>query len=617
LKTIKFSYDNSSTQRLTLGSVVESGKKAYLFSYDNIGSLPDYLANKSDHWGFYNNTYANLDYSNYYSYRNPNATYTKYGVLNKITYPTGGYTEFEFESHNYRKQLNMERWKLPLVNYSSNQLAGGLRIKQIRNSDTSNGPAQLVKEYYYVSDYLQNKANAVQSSGVLGGQIQYYFTDYIVYAFNENDIKKKMSVFSSNSVLPSCHNTNGSHLGYTEVIEKGPDNSFTRYQFTNFDNGYMDEAADAIIQFSRTPYEAYASKASDRGLLILQEDYNAEGIKLKSKSITYEKDANANNYVRAMNASYRNVCPNSAVSYDEGTVYKIYTYLLRPLTESESYYDPASGNSLQTSNISYAYTTKKLIRSVSTQNSDGKEYMKRYKYTGDYDLVATNGADKLVFNYMMIRNMIGYPAEEQAFEKINGNWNVLESRLIRYLFPLGELTAGGAVCPKEEYLLEISAPVANFEESKLHSSGILQINSNYKKRIIYEYDYYGNPNQISKDSINTVYLWGYNHQYLVAEIKNATYSTVKQILTETLINRVANAATPTASDLTAINNLRTNTTLKDAHITTCTYKPLVGMLTSKDPRGVETQYVYDTFGRLTRVILDGKTIEEYQYNYKN
>jgi hypothetical protein len=140
-----------------------------------------------------------------------------------------------------------------LITSSSNQLAGGVRIKSIKHFGTLSTTPDIVKEYYYVSDYLQNQTDAVQSSGVLGGQIKYFF-DYRVTAFNDNDTKLKKSIFSSVSVLPSCYNAHGSHIGYTEVVEKMSDDSFCRYLFTNFDNGYMDEPADAIIQLVHTPF---------------------------------------------------------------------------------------------------------------------------------------------------------------------------------------------------------------------------------------------------------------------------------------------------------------------------------------------------------------------------
>lgn len=49
--------------------------------------------------------------------RKGNETYIKAGSLVKLTYPTGGYTLFEYEGHQI----------------SADEKAGGLRIKSIKN----------------------------------------------------------------------------------------------------------------------------------------------------------------------------------------------------------------------------------------------------------------------------------------------------------------------------------------------------------------------------------------------------------------------------------------------------------------------------------------------------
>jgi len=69
--------------------------------------------------------------------------------------------------------------------------------------------------------------------------------------------------------------------------------------------------------------------------------------------------------------------------------------------------------------------------------------------------------------------------------------------------------------------------------------------------------------------------------------------------------------------LTLIDNLRFNANLKDALITTYTYKPFVGIQTMTDPRGVITNYDYDSSERLQKVTQAGKVIESYDYYYKN
>jgi YD repeat-containing protein len=94
---------------------------------------------------------------------------------------------------------------------------------------------------------------------------------------------------------------------------------------------------------------------------------------------------------------------------------------------------------------------------------------------------------------------------------------------------------------------------------------------------------------------------------------------ITQIINESTLNTIAAKSRPYISDWTLINNLRSNTQLKEAQITTFKYKPLVGMTSSTDPAGISTYYDYDTFGRLkeTYIIENGlkKTVQSYIYKY--
>ena len=133
----------------------------------------------------------------------------------------------------------------------------------------------------------------------------------------------------------------------------------------------------------------------------------------------------------------------------------------------------------------------------------------------------------------------------------------------------------------------------------------------------HNYDIYGNLQYASKYGADpVVYLWSYNYQYPIAEIKNASFDQVQTNLGGySVVNQIAAANEPSSSDLTTINNLRTQ--LPYALVTTYTYKPLVGKLSMTDPRGVITKYDYDSFGRLIKVTQADKVIETYDYHYKN
>jgi YD repeat-containing protein len=96
-------------KRLYLDSLKTDLHKTHRFYYNAPNSLPSRLSKSQDFWGYYNGE-PNTSLVPSYSYtvsggstvfvsganRNPNAV-AKTGTLNKIVYPTGGNTEFDFE----------------------------------------------------------------------------------------------------------------------------------------------------------------------------------------------------------------------------------------------------------------------------------------------------------------------------------------------------------------------------------------------------------------------------------------------------------------------------------------------------------------------------------------
>lgn len=84
---------------------------AYKYSFEyNPMPLPSKLSNQIDHWGFYNGASGNesrglipsftLPGIHYYgAKREVNPTYAQAAMLTKINYPTGGYAQFDWQSH--------------------------------------------------------------------------------------------------------------------------------------------------------------------------------------------------------------------------------------------------------------------------------------------------------------------------------------------------------------------------------------------------------------------------------------------------------------------------------------------------------------------------------------
>ena len=53
-------------------------------------------------------------------------------------------------------------------------------------------------------------------------------------------------------------------------------------------------------------------------------------------------------------------------------------------------------------------------------------------------------------------------------------------------------------------------------------------------------------------------------------------------------------------------------------VSTYTYDPLIGVRSITPPSGIRENYLYDSAGRLEKVIdMEGKILKEMKYNYKN
>lgn len=129
LKTIEFDNDhyfnldggNPATKdrydiRLKLDGITIRGKQngvhqTYGFEYENPDGVPPRDSNSQDYFGYYNGQsnssliprYETGSYVFNGANREPNTAYGKRGMLTKITYPTKGYTEFEYEGHDIYK----------------------------------------------------------------------------------------------------------------------------------------------------------------------------------------------------------------------------------------------------------------------------------------------------------------------------------------------------------------------------------------------------------------------------------------------------------------------------------------------------------------------------------
>lgn len=402
-KNISLKYNNNNNERLALQSVKLYNDDEYLgkyeFTYNSIDLLPDYLALMNDHWGFYNGItdIFNNSVNTFTNTRNPNEECMMYGMLTKIKYPTGGYSRYVFEPHTYKKTANIIHGMNETVS-ATNLMAGGARLKEIVRSDTGSEE----DEYTYKSYIYSADLNSGISSGILSAPIQY--VDTLDITSDHHHLQ--MIEMRSESVLPVSTSGGTSHIQYSDVIEVNNDGTYSKYHFTNYDNGYRDEACCTMLEADREKFAKFNSKAMERGLLLSKYEFSSSNQLVRGTEYTYHKDSDSNNYVRAVFAKFYNFCNGSADSWYDGQAYKIYTYSMLPETEEETVYE--SNGSIKTT-TRYAYNDFNQLSSKTVYNGNTEIEKEIHSYVGDY----TNNN---MFAAMTNRNML-FPVETTKYIK--------------------------------------------------------------------------------------------------------------------------------------------------------------------------------------------------------
>lgn len=170
LKQIKFYqsyFYNDFTYRLRLDSMAVMDKggvvmERYRFEYNTDVQLPRKVSKSRDYWGYYNGKTNNTLVprmeipftaggatgnstitigSGTPNSRDPDPAFMQAYMLKKIYYPTGGYTEFEFETNKY------------LDNQNNTKYAGGLRVSKISSTDGVRGTPTVTTYQYGDNGY--------------------------------------------------------------------------------------------------------------------------------------------------------------------------------------------------------------------------------------------------------------------------------------------------------------------------------------------------------------------------------------------------------------------------------------------------------------------------------
>lgn len=540
-----FNYLSNSTKRLRLLSINENNRCKYQFSYNNFDNEPSYNTGTTDFWGFYCPTPRHDDVlsiinSLFDGIPNPSSDTLSavsesfissllggtinYGMLTRITYQTGGYTDFSYEKNTfdfYNNRNDSAKWELISNNNVYNN-GPGLRIKSIKHYD-SDSTLQLHKDYYY--DW-----------GILSGLPKLFWEE--VFYYPKSDVRDTIKQLFLKPPLPMSSNGSSVPITYSKVTEKD-NNGSTVYYYRNYKDHediweelYTQNEIEQLkylhLDDDSVSYEIIIgggiisgcpnalginSRELERGQLIFKIVYNENEDTLLKEKYFYDVNDNAAMPLTINNATCY-MYSRGYVIEPEPTVYFPKNYVIRSefekaiypfnLYKKESFYYPDADSAMYTMNA-YEYDAYNNVNREVQILGNGDSLITRKAYVHEFEQTTPSYAlDKVVLEKnIRLKNAGKYLTEAKYFEYYEPEDSILILNKAR--------------------LKEISSPILNDTAVIVGED----IENYYQILNVTAYDNNYNPLEaIDIEGMTTSYMWDHTNTHLIATVKNAKHNEI-------------------------------------------------------------------------------------------
>ena len=578
-QTSKLSFDDvymhSSSSIDTQDNFINGGLSGDLFTLDSEKTI--YIRLKIDY--MLNETPLDLLYHGY-EVRIQKKQGNSYSTVYTIFYPDAHEGPIMPQWKDWHYTLTAGTYKLSINrNFSFSSLPnteyqaqGEVKLSIYTGSPVmcNTGAGIRIKEILNESEGLQiQKRKFIYKNGLLMSEPRFhYIWNVSHFEMNDDGIHQYQAQYihgTSSSLIPYSNSASGAPVGYGCVSEELWDTTFkgtTSYYFNNEADEINPEYLSIIPNIpllSHTNNGLLTAKyyIDNSKRILRQEEYTYSNVELRA--ITGLKMFAPPMENQHFGLYYYNI-PSEWWKLDSQTVTEYH------------------GNKKHSKTTDYLYNNVNYLPScIQKRNSDGRLSIHNITYA--------NSSSIGILGKMQTAHMFNIPIEET--ESINTS--IVSRKIHTY---------------KEEQ-----------NKILLQDLSVAKGNTTPQLRIKYlNYDCYGNIAYYIKDNIeHVVYLWGYNGQYPIAKIENATYSAVQTALSGVTPDALAKQPHP---NMDQVNALRT--ALPKALIHTYTYRPHVGIIAETDSKNVTIHYEYDSMNRL-KYIRDmyGNILKSFDYQYKH
>lgn len=488
--------------------------------------------------------------------------------LKRINFPTGGYTEYEYEP-----------------NETSDSKGNGQRVRRIKSYPSVNEDPVIT-----IFEYGENQSGrGISDNTIDEGWFSQSMASYSVFrddGIGDTRYVKRITTFTNTAdYIPNESLT----VYYPEV---------STYQYNK---DYTVSNGKTISSYNiPNNINMYGQAPGLKPTLSSRIVYNIQDIPLQKEGYTYQRTSGQTYMIVRPSQIVTITGTNDDPSYNTLRNQWLYTYYHVPqlyipinydisssidlLTSKQLILYTGSDSVVQTENYTYDISRNQLTKIVQNSSAGG---------TFEQEFIYPNDSHQLV----TIWNI--YSAKLQEITRNSGQ----ELKRIRYNYPT---FTGRQPLPLP----------SSIDYSGTGTGG-------FTRELDYLYDQ-SNGNLIQytgRDGVPISYLWGYKGAYPVLEAVGDAYNNVANRLTQTELANIKNSIYTDSQLLDLLNNRIRAYYLSQAQlvgISSYSYKPLVGMTSSTDPNGIITRYEYDSFGRLKNVSNnDGKITARNYYHYYN
>lgn len=601
-------------------------------------------------------------------YRRPSGP-NSHGILQKIIYPTGGYTRFVFENHEFLTQTDSNGDFILNREDRIKARAGGFRIREITNYDKDDKVLKTINYRYgelYKDIYGPDHARASEYSGLGVAVVDPNILTYMDYSYIRNETP--VWGFTIRNMILGL-----SPQGQKEVFHVGPfdennccetwtyELTFSANNFRRIVKGRPPVLYPMVTiiygDINDSPYDPAFDKTIDGTIgktIVYNNGLLRQGMDLLGNlvdDVFIDEPFYYRNTIMANSSEYRyyNTSeklhymyePNSAEYfklvkkeiYNWGTSSRVVLDYAFTQAIPKCYYYPG-GLSVPIRKVPVSsfliqnrteFGVSKL-GSVNTEHHyDGRVLVEStsYGYNDRKQLVSKTFVDS---QNRTVKEEFEYPTDQEGTP-----FEIQELYRKHILTPVigSKTTVNGAVSGVKVEYKDFSEGNLVLRPSAFYELEIDPPSVEYVvKSEVRGYTANGNPIEIwESDGVLTSALWGYDDRYLVVEARNIEHSELENLVVASLPSGFVSLESLLGSitELPDSNWTLFNTNLRDARakashvqVITYTHDPLIGTTSKTDPNGISTYYEYDNFGRL-RLIRDndGNIVEQNEYKYKN